>query len=102
MAIFKPGDYVKCNRTGVEGFLEVNTKSPTYTLSLANNTYTTSGKYSEFNTHPCLKHTSPPQSSIVEITKLTTDKHLIYFKELNIYVYDSPNGVLQLTKEQTL
>lgn len=101
MAIFKPGDYVKCNRTGVEGFLEVNTESPTYTLSLANNTYTTSGKYSTRDMSPCLEH-SIPQPALVEITKLTTDKHLIYFKELNIYVYDSPNGVIQLAKEQIL
>lgn len=49
-----------------------------------------------------LEHTCNPQSSIFEITKITSDKQLIYFKELGIYVYDSPNGVIQLTKEQTL
>lgn len=58
--------------------------------------------YYWFNTNWVnLEHTAS-QPSICEITKLTPNKHLIYFKELNVYVYDSPNGVIQLTKEQTL
>lgn len=109
MAVFKPGDYVRCTHTGAEGFLEKNDNSSTYTLCLpvvgheeSYNSYTTSGKYSTQDSHPCLEHISPPPSEVFEITKLTPDKQLIHFKELGIYVYDSPNGVIQLTKEQTL